>query len=200
MITFSVNHIHNGCLNYEVESGETLDLKGIGKYVEIKSIFITLKNIDKNTRYTLLNYEEICELLLLENLALLFCDIEDISFVEKLHNLIFFNMSFNKIKDLHPLKGKKLKNLWLHNNKITDISVIKDVIPFLELVMLTENDIEDYSILSSAENLKTCCVNECDSAYRTLSKTSVNKINGRDAKDVFYEWKLNNLINSIDDR
>ena len=60
----------------------------------------------------------------------------------------------NKLTDISGIGlFKNLKELWLDNNELTDISVLKDL-NRLQYLNISNNKIKDISVLSNLENLK----------------------------------------------
>jgi hypothetical protein len=79
--------------------------------------------------------------------------IEDLSPLERCHELTELCLSSNKIQDLSPLAGlTNLQELQLRNNLITDISPLASLTGLDELI-LSDNSIEDLSPLAELKAL-----------------------------------------------
>ncbi len=70
-------------------------------------------------------------------------EIEDISKISYLEDLLTLDLSINLIKNIFPLSNlKSLEHLYLNNNKIHDISYLR-LLPDLKLISLDINPIKD---------------------------------------------------------
>ena len=85
----------------------------------------------------------------LEELVASNLNIADLRGIEYLHNLIFLNLSDNRITDLSPLAGLTwLQFLVVDRNQITDLSPLNQL-DLLEILLLDQNQNTDLSPLLS---------------------------------------------------
>jgi len=102
-------------------------------------------------------------------------NIRDVSFMKDNTNVVFLSAMYNEISNLEPLEGNKtLRELYLQNNKIWDLTPLKfsclvqislrnnridDVAPLsfiqtLTAIDVSSNRVQDVSLLAKLRNLK----------------------------------------------
>ena len=125
---------------------------------EIKLINLKLKTFTEQDvlNYCLLNNinpGNIIELYLFNN------ELTDISGIKLFKNLRQLNIGYNKITDISVLKDLiNLTELYMYNNQIKDISVLKNLTK-LNILNIGFNKIKDISVLSNLIKLKKLYLN-----------------------------------------
>jgi len=130
------------------------DVKGITELVVNKKAVSNLEGIQYLTglKELKLAVNEISDisylsgLTELESLDLRGNNIKNIAVLSNLTNLISLELGYNEITNISSLQNlDKLKELDISYNQIKDISPLKDIAGNLEILMIIENPIEDYS-------------------------------------------------------
>ncbi len=99
------------------------------------------------------NIEVVGKLLLMEELGLQDCGLQDIQFLSNLTELRAINLNYNFITDLTPLeKLSKLERLGAAANQISDIRPLAALTDLFDLA-LDQNQIEDISALAGLSSL-----------------------------------------------
>ena len=86
------------------------------------------------------------------------CNINDLTPVRECHNMERLFVNSTLIDDLKPLIGLPLKELYIENTKVTDISALRKI-PTLKRMSLGETLINDLSPLKNLLNLHSLCLN-----------------------------------------
>lgn len=152
----------------EVKAGDSVkSLADLSKLTNMTSFWMEghselslapLLNAKKLSRLSLLQQESqtqmrsvVPKLTGLRSLYLYDFELQDISFIAPLKNLLYLNVSRNELSDLSPLSGmSQLTELYAGENKISDISALAGL-P-LRYVYLNNNLIEDASPLLRVKN------------------------------------------------
>jgi internalin A len=154
---------------------ETLSLSGGNTNIEILSQHPKLKSLSinglsPNYVMTKTDIQEISKLKNLEELTIIFSEIEDLSPLSNLSNLKKLNLTGNRIRHLQELsKLENLEELILEDNLIGDISPLSSLTN-LKKLDLGSNWIKDSSILQKLPQLKGE-VNLKDNAFSEEAKT-----------------------------
>lgn len=110
-------------------------------------------NIDKPTGTLYKNdVENITQLIIPHSIS----NISNLSGIENLVNLEYFQAAYSNISDISPLKGlPNLKHLALAHSQIIDINPLKELTNLESLSLLFNGKIKDVSPLSGLTNLKS---------------------------------------------
>ncbi len=93
------------------------------------------------------NIEAIASLTKMENLGLMYCGIEDISFLKDMKNLHYLNLAGNKVEDISLLtQFTQLNALSLDDNEITDVSALIGM-KNLAVVSVNDNPVKNLGLL-----------------------------------------------------
>ena len=114
---------------------------------------VTLLNFGKVAEDSVTSLGAIDLFTSLEAISLNAQDIEDISPLAALPNLVSIELGDSRISDLEPLRGTHLRELFLYGNQIQDVSPLADI-PELEVLVLAGNRIMDVSPLAGLTNLR----------------------------------------------
>ncbi len=94
------------------------DIKPLGELTDL--VELSLSNCDQ-----IKNIEVIASMTKMENLGLINCGIDDISFLKDMKNLRYLNLNGNEIEDISLLaQFTQLSGLSLESNKITDVNAL----------------------------------------------------------------------------
>lgn len=95
------------------------------------------------------NIEAIASLTKMENLGLMYCGIEDISFLKDMKNLHYLNLTGNKIEDISLLaQFTQMSGLSLDDNEISDVSALTGL-ENLAVASVYDNPIENLGVLAA---------------------------------------------------
>jgi len=143
-------------------------------------------------------------LLLLKNLNLWGNDIEDVRLLSQMPNLEILSLSVNRISSLKEFAGcRKLQELYLRKNHITDLDELRYLIdlPDLRILWLLDNpcsEQENYRaiVINTLPNIKKLDNNDVTAEERKLAEINKKSI-GNPAplrpRTSFYEEKPENL-------